>query len=198
MRAEQRCAVYTLSVIKKIVVVSLVGIVMVLLALFIHELGHVLAALFLGVDILRVHFFNFTVYPNFGIQEMQGFLGQVYWEKPFNDIYSGIILLMGSLLTWIVSVFFIIILYVRKARGGYVEQTILLLGSLMFLDLVTYSFGLRLSGFNEPQVAANYLAIPWGTFLISMAILASIQLFFVVRYVYKREYFKLLIRAGQV
>lgn len=178
--------------IKNILCFLIIGLVMVFLNLIVHETGHVFTSNHYGAKIVSVEILGWEMYPDFEFQGFQKYLGKVSYSGSFIPTQNGIIALMGSGATWIMSIFFLLVLYGARNQlyTRFKTQTVLLFGSLMFLDFVTYSFGLRFTGVNEPMRAANYLHVPWGPMLAAVVVLGAIQFLLVLRYIAISGYWK--------
>lgn len=162
---------------KRIFVALIIGVLMVAANLVIHESGHALTALKFGGQVRSIEFLGLQVYPKVFYYGFHGFLGQVAYTIVRFGSY-GWVTLMGSGTTWLASIFFLILiyaLYFLKIRN-FVLETVALFGSLMFLDMLTYILGFRLTGLQEPLVAAKYLGWNQSLFVASAFTLGLIQL----------------------
>jgi hypothetical protein len=80
-----------------------------------HELiGHGLTAILLSGSIDSIHLFGFKVFPNFGWSGIPGGLG-------IDDLPTGklldIVIIMGPISTWLVSLLAVIALWIRYPTG---------------------------------------------------------------------------------
>lgn len=155
-----------------------VGIVAVIIALVIHELGHVIGARILGWEVTKIYLWGFSVLPEFSfVGFSDGYIGYTAWsslETP-SSFERGFVLIMGSGFTLLVSAVSIFTLYLLKTKSFFI-QTVLFFLSLLYLDMVTYTFGLRPSGDSEPLEAARLFGIAdslWIIFIVSLFLIFS-------------------------
>lgn len=158
-----------------------VGVMVVAIALAIHELGHAIGARFLGWEVTKIYLWGFSVLPEFAyVGFSDGYIGYTYWvafETP-TSFERGFVLIMGSTTTLLVSVVSIIALYLLKPLS-FIGQTVLFFLSLLYLDMVTYTFGLRLSGDREPLDAARLFGIDdcqWIAFTVFLFLAMTVLL----------------------
>lgn len=176
---------------KRIIAALVIGIVMVAANLVIHESGHALTALNLGGRVTSIEFLGLQVYPKVFYGGFHGYLGQVAYNVGRFGTY-GWITLMGSGSTWLVSIFFLFLiyaLYFLKIRN-FVLETVAFFGSLMFLDMLTYILGIRFTGLQEPLAAAKYLGWNQSLFVASAFTLGLIQLILLLMCLKKSGYWK--------
>lgn len=164
----------------------LIGVIAVLIALIIHEFGHALTALILGGEITAMRFWGISLYPKLSYTGFSsGHIGYTNWTIPtFTPIKNAIILIMGSGTTLIASVISMALLYAFKPVSFFVK-TILLFFSLLYLDIITYTFGLRFSGGKEPLDAAQMLGVSEFAWKLSMVILFLIFSALIILYLFK-------------
>jgi hypothetical protein len=155
-----------------------IGLFIVILALAIHEIGHVIGASILGWDVTKIYLWGFSVLPEFSfVGFSDGYIGYTVWsslETP-TSFERGFVLIMGSGLTLLVSMISIFTLYLLKTKSFFI-QTVLFFLSLLYLDMVTYTFGLRPSGDSEPLDAARLFGIAdsfWMIFIVSLFLIFS-------------------------
>ena len=164
-----------------------IGITAVVSTLIIHELGHAVAAVAMGGEVTALRLWGFTIFPEFSFSGFEGgYLGYTNWTLPvFSPIKNALILMMGSGTTLIVSLVSIKLLYVLKPRS-FVINTTLFFFALTYLDIVTYSFGLRFSASREPLDAALTLGIGKGVWLLAMvALLVACSYMIILYYIRK-------------
>ena len=144
---------------KRIIQFLIIGALMVFLTLLTHELGHVLMAKYFGREILEIKLLGFSIFPEFNFIGFENYFGSIRHSQGLSYTEDGWIFLMGSGFNWIISLGGLFILYLfKKFRViNFYLNSVFIFASLMFLDFTTYMFGLRLSGFKEPLVAADYL-----------------------------------------
>ena len=155
-----------------------IGVVAVAIALVIHELGHAVSAHLLGWEVIEMHLWGFSILPEFSYAGFSdGYIGYTAWsalETP-TTFERAFVLIMGSGATLLVSVISISALYLLKPISFFV-RTVLFFLSLLYLDMVTYTFGLRPSGDSEPLEAARLFGISdtlWITFVILLLLLMT-------------------------
>src|SRR3989338_891004 len=155
-----------------LVIFVLIGVVVVFITLIVHEFGHALTALIVGGKVTAMRLWGDSIYPEFGyIGFKGGYIGYTNWVVPaFTPVKNAIILVMGSGTTLIISIFSIVLLYFLKPVSFF-SKTTLFFFSLLYLDMVTYTFGLRFSGSREPLEAAQTLGISESSWMLSMGIL---------------------------
>ena len=96
-----------------------------------HELiGHALTAVLLGGSIDSIHLFCFKVFPNI---EWSGIPGGVGIDNLTEGKLLDIVIIMGPISTWIISLLAVIVLWVRQPVG-------LLRVLLVCLSLWCYGF----------------------------------------------------------
>lgn len=155
-----------------------VGVFIVILALAIHELGHVIGASILGWDVTKIYLWGFSVLPEFSFVGFNdGYIGYTAWSSPETptSLEKGFVLIMGSGFTLLVSAVSIFTLYLLKTKSFFIQTTLFFL-SLLYLDMVTYTFGLRPSGDSEPLEASRLFGIAdslWIIFIVSLFLIFS-------------------------
>jgi len=97
-----------------------------------HELiGHGLTTIILGGRIASLHLFGFRVFPNFGWSGIPGGLG-------IDDIptqkHQDIVIIMGPISTWLVSLLAVVVLWIRRPKG--LLRIVLVCLSLWCYDLL--------------------------------------------------------------
>lgn len=165
------------EVVKFSVILLVFGLILGTLA---HEiLGHGLVIVLLGEEIEKLHILGFVVYPEFYFEGVMGF-GYIS-SKAFvtaNPIEDGILIIMGSMSTFLVSLAFIPIFLRTKSKG--IKYYILLTFSLYFADMLMHSLPLL---DKEPYEGAKILGLSsnmlWGfavltCLLMSLAILLKL------------------------
>ena len=162
---------------KFFIVVLTIGIV---LGTFVHEfVGHGLTILILGGEIEKIHVTGFVIYPEFYFEGFQGFgyiSSQFYLTS--NQIEGGIIDIMGSMSTFLISLIFIPIFLKNNFKG--IKKYIFLGFSLYFVDILGHSIGFL---DNEPYDGAHlfnlstdllWYFIIFTCFLITFSILLKL------------------------
>jgi hypothetical protein len=97
-----------------------------------HELiGHGLTAILLGGSIDSIHLFCFKVFPNF---EWSGIPGGVGIDNLEEGKLLDIVIIVGPISTWVVSLLAVIVLWVRRPAG--LLRVILVCLSLWCYDLL--------------------------------------------------------------
>ena len=101
-----------------------------------HELiGHGLTTILVGGRIVSINLFGFRIFPNFGFSGIPGGLGidNIPTQK-FHDI----VVIMGPISTWLVSLLAVITLWIRQPTG--LLRVILVCLSLWCYDLLGETF----------------------------------------------------------
>jgi len=171
-----------------LVIFIFIGAVAVFIALIIHEFGHVLTALIMGGKVTALRLWGFSVYPEFSyIGFRGGFIGYTHWVLPmFTSVENAIILMAGSGITLLVSVVSIASLYFFRPVSFFMK-TALFFFSLLYLDIVTYTFGLRFSGKSEPLDAAQTLGINEFLWKLCMMIVFFVFSALIAFYFFRRS-----------
>lgn len=166
---------------------------MVFISLLTHELGHILMAKYFGWRVVEVRLLGFSVYPELEFNGLEGSFGKV---RPHRDFVSfaedGWVLLMGSGFNWLIALGALFVLYLFKLFRvlNFCLNTIFVFASMMFLDFITYMFGLRLSGGKEPLAAADYLGWNESVFFTTALILGLIHLIAIIYLIITSGYWR--------
>lgn len=166
---------------------------MVFLTLLTHELGHLLMARYFGWKVTGIRLLGFSIYPDFQFTGLGGSFGTVRHTRDFVSFAEdGWVLLMGSGFNWLIAIGSLFILYLLKIFKiiNFYLNTIFVFASLMFLDFITYMFGLRLSGGKEPLEAAYYLGWNEPIFFGIVMVLGVVHLVTAIYLIVSSGYFK--------
>lgn len=165
-------------------------VIMVIAALFAHELGHALVAQFFGARIVMFNVLGMQWYPKLEWMPHLGFGGYVYWFAPVNLTNHRLIVMAGSNFTMLIAVGAVITLNVTRVRG--VTRTALAIMSLYFLDSLVHalpvlgilplSWNTRFTRtFSEAYFAAIGLGMTREIYLGAIFALSALITIFLVR-----------------
>ena len=166
---------------------------MVFLTLLTHELGHILMAKYFNWRLLEIKLLGFSVYPEFQFSGFGDYFGTVRHSRNFVSFAEdGWVLLMGSGLNWLIAIGSLFVLYLLKIFKvvNFYLNTIFIFASLMFLDFITYMFGLRLGGGKEPLEAAYYLGWNEPIFFGIVMVLGAVHLVTAIYLIISSGYFQ--------
>ena len=168
------------------------------LLVLVHELGHVFATLWFGNSIDTITILGVEFYPHslmaiyVGMGDYFGYVsygGKVVLSRFDN----GVVGMAGSGATLLLGVIAFGLLGVRK-KFSFCIITLLFIISFSYLDMVSYTFGirpgLRFGKAHEPLEAALQLGIPKTVWLVAMVIVFAVCTGFVVRYMKRTKYFQ--------
>ena len=158
-----------------------------------HEIvGHGLTAVAFGARITYVEVLGFEFFPNVRWVGVTGYFGQCSNSGVNGEIANALVLLCGSLSTWIVGVVCVVLLHVRRWRGW--PRMLLIALSIWWLDLFLYtlpSLGIPRYFFwghfySEPYKAAVALGVPGPVFQTLVVILSAVLAAALVRQICRR------------
>jgi hypothetical protein len=191
---------------------ALILMVVFFLSVLIHEMGHALITKSVGYNIDKIYIFpGYQLYPKFGdefigewphgqIAFTQIRLGTIFESIPIkeqielleNGWRPALIQLMGSGLTWFVSVMCLITL--RFLKPWSILFYLMLVGSVFYYDIVfyvifPYYFEVPHMVFwggdtSEPVVALNKLGLDMGISAVLILLICSIQTIYLVRFIH--------------
>ena len=174
---------------RHILIFILTFIFVLIVGLFIHELGHGITVELLGGDFTELYIFpGLQIWPNLGVTyngDRNGYVAKVRYEFPVdweaNCWEVGFVLFMGSGLNLLASIIALSSLYIIRPVRWF--RFFLIAESLMFFDILFYTFlpKFHLKHFifiggdiPEPLLGALMLGFSEIEFMILIAIISML------------------------
>ena len=144
------------SIITKIIVTSLFVLLGFAILVITHELGHALGAKIVGNNVNFIHIWpGYELFPNIGQQVTYEWTksalaiiqtsveidakSQLFGTGVFlsERVATSIIQFMGSGITWLISIIFLVLMHFFRPKG--VLLSISIIGALFYIDILSYS-----------------------------------------------------------